>query len=884
MSPSDAQLLQRWVSGRDADAFKTLITHYAGLVYGTSSRVLGNSKDAEDITQECFLRLAKTPPEKHRSLGGWLHRVATNLSLDTLRKDASRTQREAAYAERRQVAEEITWNDIEDLVDEAIETLPEDLGQAVVAYYLDGQSHSVIAQEAGITKQAVSYRIKKGIETLRDSLKERGVPIGAAALTSLLSSNAAKAAPMALLATLAKLAMLGISSGAPVQGVRAAAGLARAGKLLAALAAVAALAFLALFSMKGRDAAVQTEHAATPADAAVELQVEGSAESAFVDEPVAQGSPESDESPLASHLFKAEGEGASGDPSDAPSGVVFDTTVGQPVPNVRIRIEPLGARTATVIRADVLPRRGGKLSGILEFMRDDISRSPDAQLDPALFGAHVTLQAAQEQVTTVTADDEGYFQLPDLPSGNYVASVQSSSLISRGMVPVEVESYGVAGIDAGTVFTAVEGQPTTRLVVQVTPYASVSGRAYNVRTRDGISDVGIQALRGTSNPRIQVIEAEVETDALGFFQMAGLRPGAYELVRQEVEGYLGKRSLVQDAVLAAGQPVEDVDFPLSTGGVLTGIVYLGDKPLVDSEFDLMFIHVEDDILKNTTTFAKLVDYPVPTDENGRYVVEGVRGLDGGLAGLLRTESGASRHSELVHATVFEDDVNVADITFAYGSNSLEGFVHSENDRPIARSTIIYYYEKTAGGDFRTMTDKDGRFVLDGLEAGDARIYVWSPVAYDAKIIPFTLNEGEIGQIDVFIASRGVSCSFKNLPENWSQVWVRAYDPDWTLDLEGPVLETFMKNRRHLVASSMMVYERCQLIGLEPGTYTIEVLASPAALEVTWLLTDDETDVLMEQSRTLITTLTIEEGQGNVHLEIDFEQSSSTQDYVRGIVR
>ena len=58
MSGSDHALLERWLTNRDAEAFREIVDRYAGMVYGTCTRILRNPDDAEDVAQECFLQLA----------------------------------------------------------------------------------------------------------------------------------------------------------------------------------------------------------------------------------------------------------------------------------------------------------------------------------------------------------------------------------------------------------------------------------------------------------------------------------------------------------------------------------------------------------------------------------------------------------------------------------------------------------------------------------------------------------------------------------------------------------------------------------------------------------------------------------------------------------
>jgi len=86
----DTLLLQRYAQRRDAEAFKELTARYAGLVYGTCLRVLGNPADAEDVAQECFLELARKAGAIRASLPGWLHALARSRAVDLARREATR--------------------------------------------------------------------------------------------------------------------------------------------------------------------------------------------------------------------------------------------------------------------------------------------------------------------------------------------------------------------------------------------------------------------------------------------------------------------------------------------------------------------------------------------------------------------------------------------------------------------------------------------------------------------------------------------------------------------------------------------------------------------------------------------------------------------------
>lgn len=85
MELTDAVLLERWTRGRSADAFAELVARHGGMVYGTCRRIVRDPATAEDVAQECFIKLSTHEEGDSPCLAGWLHRVAMRRSLDHLR-------------------------------------------------------------------------------------------------------------------------------------------------------------------------------------------------------------------------------------------------------------------------------------------------------------------------------------------------------------------------------------------------------------------------------------------------------------------------------------------------------------------------------------------------------------------------------------------------------------------------------------------------------------------------------------------------------------------------------------------------------------------------------------------------------------------------------
>lgn len=79
-----------WVSRAkegDQAAFEAIFQRYERQIYGFIYRMMGNPEDANDLTQECFIRAYKALSQtSDLNVSAWLHRIASNACLDVLRR------------------------------------------------------------------------------------------------------------------------------------------------------------------------------------------------------------------------------------------------------------------------------------------------------------------------------------------------------------------------------------------------------------------------------------------------------------------------------------------------------------------------------------------------------------------------------------------------------------------------------------------------------------------------------------------------------------------------------------------------------------------------------------------------------------------------------
>ncbi len=85
---TDDYLLSR-ISEGDANAFRVLTQRHIDRAFGLAFRILGNSADAEDVVQDCFVKvwtMGKTWEPGRAAFSTWLYRVITNRCLDFKRR------------------------------------------------------------------------------------------------------------------------------------------------------------------------------------------------------------------------------------------------------------------------------------------------------------------------------------------------------------------------------------------------------------------------------------------------------------------------------------------------------------------------------------------------------------------------------------------------------------------------------------------------------------------------------------------------------------------------------------------------------------------------------------------------------------------------------
>jgi RNA polymerase sigma-70 factor, ECF subfamily len=168
------------IQAQQVKALDVLYDRYGKLVYSTAIQILNNVEEAEDVTQEAFLRLwqrSEIYQPQRGSLSGFLITLARSRSIDRVRSHKSRQQKlqriqtclddVSAY---NPPLEFVTVEERSSMVRAALKQLsPEDRQLLETAYY-GGLSQSEIAQRDGLPLGTVKSRARQALKKLRTAL------------------------------------------------------------------------------------------------------------------------------------------------------------------------------------------------------------------------------------------------------------------------------------------------------------------------------------------------------------------------------------------------------------------------------------------------------------------------------------------------------------------------------------------------------------------------------------------------------------------------------------------------------------------------------------------------------------------------------------------
>jgi RNA polymerase sigma-70 factor (ECF subfamily) len=182
---NDQELVRRVQAG-DQSAFNLLVLKYQHRVLKLVSRFVNDATEAEDVAQEAFLKAYRALPSFRgdSAFYTWLYRIAINTAKNALvahrrrpvdfdldLQDPEQFERQARLKEADTPEGVLLTDEIRDVVEKAMQQLPDDLRTAIVLRELEGLSYEEIAEAMDCPVGTVRSRIFRAREAIDKKLK-----------------------------------------------------------------------------------------------------------------------------------------------------------------------------------------------------------------------------------------------------------------------------------------------------------------------------------------------------------------------------------------------------------------------------------------------------------------------------------------------------------------------------------------------------------------------------------------------------------------------------------------------------------------------------------------------------------------------------------------
>ena len=194
-TPSDGDLVRRVLDGQKR-SFDELIKRYQRQAVAVSYRLLGNTHDALEVTQDAFLKSFSSlnTLQKPEAFGGWLMRIVSNLSLNFRRGRKTRkqlplddllgaTESQSPRSGQNPVGSEwmarsgdpvrnLESQELGTKLQEALNQLPEKQRQALVLFTVQEMPQKEVAEALNCSVEAVKWHVFQGRKKLKELLKD----------------------------------------------------------------------------------------------------------------------------------------------------------------------------------------------------------------------------------------------------------------------------------------------------------------------------------------------------------------------------------------------------------------------------------------------------------------------------------------------------------------------------------------------------------------------------------------------------------------------------------------------------------------------------------------------------------------------------------------
>ncbi|MGH9627568.1 MAG: RNA polymerase sigma factor [Bryobacteraceae bacterium] len=186
---ADSQLVEQCLSGSEA-AWEELVRVHTRRVYGVCYRFTGSGTEAQDLTQDVFLRVFKTLKSFRSGEGSfqvWLNRLTRNLLIDNYRKTRMDRATESIDDQLRKLEETSTstaradgalaGREASEMLQAALQKLSPELRETVILRDVEEMEYREIAQVLDVPEGTVKSRLNRGRAELARILRKHKVSV-----------------------------------------------------------------------------------------------------------------------------------------------------------------------------------------------------------------------------------------------------------------------------------------------------------------------------------------------------------------------------------------------------------------------------------------------------------------------------------------------------------------------------------------------------------------------------------------------------------------------------------------------------------------------------------------------------------------------------------
>lgn len=174
---TEAQIIRQACEG-NGTAVRALYERYSPRVFAVVRRIAGDDDLAQDYAQEAWIRAIRALPtfRGDARFSTWLHRIAVNSALQALRKADTRTKREAPMPEAVPVPAIQEDTLLGDLLERAMDQLPDGMRQVLILHDVEGYTHEEIGEVLGVTAGTSKSQLFKARGKMRELLRPSLAP------------------------------------------------------------------------------------------------------------------------------------------------------------------------------------------------------------------------------------------------------------------------------------------------------------------------------------------------------------------------------------------------------------------------------------------------------------------------------------------------------------------------------------------------------------------------------------------------------------------------------------------------------------------------------------------------------------------------------------